>query len=192
MMIVTKNDKHLYAFLKDAFNVMGRSTSNKFLMGDNGTLYFNTFYIKGKITVNRYVSKKGALEEEPLYSFDQHFYTLKMLDDKSFELKEGLQVAKTGDESEELRKQLINEFENLWNICTLDKDSSTVIATLTQYSNFLIPDRYVGLISKLGDCSVYKKDKSIVCTKRESVDKENVTVETSLLFVCDYDQPGEE
>lgn len=34
MVIVTKNDKHLYAFLKDAFNVMGRSTSNKFLMGD--------------------------------------------------------------------------------------------------------------------------------------------------------------
>lgn len=192
MMIVTKNDKHLYAFLKDAFNVMGRSTSNKFLMGNDGTLYFNTFYIKGRITVNKFVSKKGVLEEKPRYSFGNAFYTLKMLDDKSFEVKEGLQIAKSDEESEELKTQLIEDFEKLWSICSLDKESLTVIATITQSANFLVPDRYAGLISKLGDCNVYKKDKSIVCVKRESIDKENMTVETSLKFVCDYDQPGEE
>lgn len=192
MMIVTKNDKHLYAFLKDAFNVMGRSTSNKFLMSDGGTLYFNTFYIKGKITITKLISKKGALEEEPFYKFGTSFYTLKMLDDKSFELKEGFQVAKTDDEKEEIKKQLIDSFDKLWSICGLEKQSSTIIATLTEYANFLIPDRYVGLISKLGDCNVYKKDKSIVCTKKEYIEKENMNIETSLLFVCDYDQPGEE
>ena len=48
MMIVTKNDKHLYAFLKDAFNVMGRSTSNKFLMGNNERFILIRSISKGK------------------------------------------------------------------------------------------------------------------------------------------------
>ena len=197
MMIITKDEKQLYSFLKDAFNVMGRSRSKKFLLGDGGALYFNTFYVKGKITLKRRKNVKGKLVDTNVSDFGQSFYTLKMLDDKSFELKEDKNMSDSteehnSEEGRELRVETLNYFEDNTFSTSVGEDLSTLLSTITRHTHVLIPDRYLGLISKMGGCDVYVKARNIMVEKETFVEKEEITVKKSLVFICDYDQEDEE
>lgn len=188
-MIVKKEDKQLYNFLKDAFNIMGRSNSDKFLLGEEGTLYFSTFYIKGSITIKMLDEKNGKMEEVNKNSFGKSFYTLKMCDDKSFELKEDL-LFENAEQNIDVRKNTAELFKGHEYVRTLEDIRTTLISTITNDTGVYVPDRFLGLISKMGDCDVYVKDKKIMCAKEKNIEKEKLLVKTCLLFVCDHDQPG--
>lgn len=189
MMIVKKEDKQLYDFLKDAFNIMGRSNSEKYLLGDKGTLYFSTFYIKGSISIKMLAEKNGKMEEVDKNSFGTSFYTLKMRDDKSFELKEDSTIVKE-EEHASVKVNTAELFKGHEYVRKLENIRTTLISTITNDTGVFVPDRFLGLISKMGECDVYVKDNKIMCMKEKNIEKEKLSVKTCLLFVCDHDQPG--
>lgn len=189
-MIITKEEKHLYAFLKEAFNIMGRSTSQKYLLGENGTLYFSTFYIKGSINIRMLKEKNGKMEEVDKNSFGNNFYSLKMLDDKSFELKEDLPKLFEDETAEDLRAITTTLFQNHTYVRELEDTRTTLLSTITKTTDIYVPDRFLGLIEKMGECELYVQNNMLLLKKEKNVEKEKITVKTSMLFVCQHDQPG--
>ena len=189
MLIVTKEDKHLYKFLKDAFSIMGSSTSQKYLLGEEGALHFSTFFIKGRIEIKMLAEKNGKMEEVDKNSFKNHFYTLKMRDDKSFELKENDTIFNV-EEAIEIRAKEEKLYKGYEFVRNLEEIRTTVLGTLYKETDIFVPDRYLGLIKKMGNCEVYAKDNDIMCVKEQTDDKERLIIKTYLLFICEHDQPG--
>ena len=186
-MIITKTEKQLYSFLKFAFDTMGKSniSSDKFLMGDEGVLYFSTYYVKGCIQIT--MMKNG--KEVAYGSFGKDFYTLKMLDDKSFELKESTSIVEPS-KVDEVRTNMIQLFERFSYVRKLEKIRTTMISTISKDTGILVPDRYLPFIKKMDDGNLYNKNDLLLLETNELDEKTSLNVVMKLVLDCTHDQPG--
>lgn len=186
-MIITKTEKQLYSFLKFAFDTMGKSniSSDKFLMGDEGVLYFSTYYVKGCIQIT--MMKNG--QEVAYGSFGKMFYTLKMLDDKSFELKEDASLVEPPN-VDDVRTDMINLFRGHTLVRKLEKIRTTMISTITNDTGILVPDRYLPFIKKMDDGNLYIKNNLLLLETNDLDDKTSLNVVMKLVLDCTHDQPG--
>ncbi|MEG0528255.1 MAG: hypothetical protein RR531_12145 [Longicatena sp.] len=69
--------------------------------------------------------------------------------------------------------------------CDLSADEYKIASTLTRITRMYIPDRYIKIIGKFGECNVNTAGQTLVVSKNTYDEKMNVNVDNQIYFRCE-------
>ncbi len=179
-MIIGKDFKSLYQFLKKVYDIFNKGNDNTILYCDEQCiLRYAAVNLSGSIELK---SKDvnvliGTLESECFYEL------VKMPRDR-FKLKPIIKKDIT-DEMVQQLNQLDNIFNNLEFVCDIYSEDGRVLSKLTRLSNRYISDSYIKLIHQFGRCGVFAHGLYIVLKKEEWFEKEEITTTEDIAFFCE-------
>lgn len=172
-MLVTKQEKHLTKFLNMVYKEMEKF-DDVILFVENNEFYFGSFGVSGKLELTR--------NEESLYQdIKDGFYTMSKLPSNK------LKITKLDEVNEDMTskcdwiKKQLNSDGYLINI---EAHNNSIVSTITRSCGVYVMDSRISMILKTAPCELKKIGHTIMTTKREFIDKENINMITTLLFSC--------
>lgn len=180
-MIITKDFKTMYAFLKMVFEQMNKGSDQTFIYADaDKTIEWGANGIGGIFETDDSSGNSANFDDDfqPL-----SFYDLSKLPQDRFRLKK-LETPPTymSEQLENFRKY--TEIPQTYK-CDLSEDEYRIASTLTRITKMYIPDRYIKIISKFGECNVNTAGQVLIVSKNTYDEKMDINVGNYIYFRCE-------
>lgn len=172
-MKITKEEVHLYKFLKTAFDIQ-KSANQKYIIGNYGFLYFYTPFRCGKF----YQKSEDRIAME--YNFNDYAsYTLSLLPDGDFELRENDYLSK--DQMIDYMGTINDCIDNASFIYDFDKDDECQLAKMTSLTDLMLCDSDIKYFNRFKDTKVFTTLKTRIVADSDIVE-DDLNIHVTLIF----------
>lgn len=180
-MIVGKEFKSMYIFLKKVYGILNKGGDDAILYANaNGELMYKSFCVSGKIKIVR--EEQNLLKDELKQNC---FYELSKLPRDRFKLKE-IEDKKVTDDMRETLQTLIKKIRLSSDfVCEVSEDDDHLISKITRLCERYVSDTYIGMIKSFGTCEVSAKGPYITLEKNEYFKDERADAEETMCLYCE-------